>query len=1313
MPKKPISELSFEQNALNHIRQVALQNVKVSGNLTIGSIRQIINYTQPNRLSVIVDETHPPSDGWQERPEQEQILMLLQSNQSRLIGIFGAGGFGKSALADRIYRQAENFQTIWINFRDPYPFIRFARWLLEKKFNYQIDEELDANDLATEVLNCLTSKRFLLVLDNLETLVAEEKQWSTYRQFLGRWLEAGGESSILITSREQITLPKENVPGGCYWFTLQGLPINQGIALLRSAGIQGTEANLKKFVALASGHPLLLKLVISWLHNPDRQGDSPNIVVLTETQIDLFSQLVGSHRGNEEASVGALFAESFRRLSSRLQKLLVSVTTYRLAFNLNAAQIILPTENVNENDLRSLIRQSFLLRQRQGGEWKFEFHPLIKRYLQTIQLSADNQESLHWRAVLHYESVAKPREWETQEDIAEYLEIFYHLCELKQYAQAFDFLQNSDCDRFLQERGYNSIRADLYAPLVQQWQPTHDSEDKRSYAWMLNCLGFAYQALSEYEKARESHQRAQQIFHVLGTQDSEARTGEAEALRGLGDALKSLSQNEGAIEFYKRAEEIKRQLGDVIGATDILLNLADFYIALKRYDESLKQYEQLFEYSRRDCDLRMMAHYRNEIGRIYQKIGQYSEAITNHKKALQISQEVSNPGNLNKGLRTEAAKAFYELGRIDYRLAQHQKSAENHRQALEIFQEVEDNDREANTLLGLGIAYGELGRYSEAIENCQKAKNIFQKLGSRDREGNCWNCLGIIYHTQKNYLAAKEHYLKALEITDEIGGEKYTYLMNLGNLFYDQDQFQAAVRYYRRSLDANPSAEPNKEASTRSDLARAYKYLAHEYSNRAEYLVAIDLLQRALEFFNRVEARCRTDEEQKCDKDGKYHAQRDLDEARQKLDKSYQATADFLNRVRVHKRESGDPLGEAEALLGLGNVHHPMGKYEEAREYYGQALEIFQAISSPKGSEGSANVWVGLSKIHGSLKEYSEAIKLLTEQVLPTFEELDDSFGKANSWNTLGYVNYALGKYKESIQWHTEALTISQSIEARLGEADSQNGLGAAYSSLGQYENAVGFLNQALTTRKELSDRAGEGDTYCNFGNLYFFQVNYEQAIQSYATALDILQAIGHSEFATKASSGLERIYSAQNKNQKAAERYQQLQQPFSNTGIRVQVHQGKTPLPKFPVVQEVSQPSRLKQPLFFLLFILSGTFLSTYLLGVMMPRLLNDSAFSPPITSEALLSTSSNKSSPSPLSSPSLTTSGRRVICPRDRTNFKGLNIRQSPGLSAPIISVIPCNAAGIQIIGRGAMANGEFWVSVQYQASQGWVVKRFLSDQ
>jgi hypothetical protein len=88
----------------NQPTQSALENIRAR-TIRVGDINQTITYNQPAQaLSTTVNNWRPPVQGaWQARSEEQTISNYLTNTQVRLVGIYGAGGFGKSALGRRCF----------------------------------------------------------------------------------------------------------------------------------------------------------------------------------------------------------------------------------------------------------------------------------------------------------------------------------------------------------------------------------------------------------------------------------------------------------------------------------------------------------------------------------------------------------------------------------------------------------------------------------------------------------------------------------------------------------------------------------------------------------------------------------------------------------------------------------------------------------------------------------------------------------------------------------------------------------------------------------------------------------------------------------------------------------------------------------------------------------------------------------------------------------------------------------------------------------------------------------------------------------
>ncbi|MGE5660319.1 MAG: tetratricopeptide repeat protein, partial [Actinomycetota bacterium] len=347
------------------------------------NVNVVNNYPPLTDIDVTLDESPPPYHHWQPRREELQILADL-TQDVQLIEMVGMGGYGKSALATRIFEQAEGFQKkLWVSFRPLFaeefpPFQVFGRWL-GRKFHYQPNPNWTDTQLATEALNQFAQQRCLLVLDNLETLLDPTGQWRDpgYRNFLLRWFETGGKGVLLVTSRERPDLPA-NTRNQTRLYGIGALPVDAGVALLTAQQVQGSEAELREYVLATDRHPLLLNLTVGYLK--DVAGDRPPITVLQRPEFN-FWEIVGLHRGDPETSIKIILDASLQRLDRELRNVLFSIWAFPIPFT-QTLLAIATDATVTEAQLRQLAKRCWLQETYQPKGWTFQFQPLIRTYLQ-------------------------------------------------------------------------------------------------------------------------------------------------------------------------------------------------------------------------------------------------------------------------------------------------------------------------------------------------------------------------------------------------------------------------------------------------------------------------------------------------------------------------------------------------------------------------------------------------------------------------------------------------------------------------------------------------------------------------------------------------------------------------------------------------------------------------------------------------------------------------------------------------------------------------------------------------------------------
>jgi tetratricopeptide (TPR) repeat protein len=583
-------------------------------------------------------------------------------------------------------------------------FAELARLVLQQfqSLSQKQVEEIEEKFLADVLLNCLRQERYLLVIDNLETLLHSSGEWQDifYEQFFLRWLECDSKSVLLVTTQERPKLP-ETKPR---WLKLLGLKSSEGAALLQVLGIQGTQAELETFSEAVNGCPLTLRLVAGLLNV--EEGEKPPLSCLSQYGEALGVE--GLHRGGT-TSTEQILEISSSRLSEKLRQLLFNLSVYRLPFDVAAAVAQLPGEEVTERDLKELERRSLLLRQRdKGGELRFQFQPMILKY---ARRKAGDLTAAHQRAIGYYDSRKKENKtWQTLDDLTEWLELFHYKCELKEYASASDILYF--CDDFLTLRGYPNKRRELFQ---QSLAIEREIGDRSGEAKSLDGLGSAYRFLGQYREAISSHQKSLAIQREIGD-----RAGEAGSLNGLGLTYDSLGQYREAIAFYEQSLVIFREIGDRAGEASSLNHLGRTYDSLGQPEKAIAFSEQSLVIFREIGDRGGEASSLKGLGDAYHSLGKYRGAIAFHEQSLAISREIDD--------LVGEASSLNNLGRTYDSLGQPGKAIAFYEQSLAIKREIGDRRGQANSLRNLALVYYQTGRIGEGYAVAYQSNQILKEL---------------------------------------------------------------------------------------------------------------------------------------------------------------------------------------------------------------------------------------------------------------------------------------------------------------------------------------------------------------------------------------------------------------------------------------------------------------------------------------------------------------------------------------------------------------------------------------------------------
>jgi tetratricopeptide (TPR) repeat protein len=231
--------------------------------------------------------------------------------------------------------------------------------------------------------------------------------------------------------------------------------------------------------------------------------------------------------------------------------------------------------------LRKLAKRSLLQEKKQQGVLKFYFPPLIQTYLQKLSSPA-----AHQCAIAYYEKCRKPQLLTTDklDDVAEYLEIFHHHCELGEYIQAFSSIyyrenNHDDCDELLKNNYYFPIRLTLYERLYHEWQQPENTDELKRYSDLLKVYGDVLQFLKRSDQALERYEDALKFYRDIGD-----RLGEANVLQEFG---KLQPEPQAALKSLQSAQTLYTEIGDIYSQSRNLLFIADTQLKMADSDAAI------------------------------------------------------------------------------------------------------------------------------------------------------------------------------------------------------------------------------------------------------------------------------------------------------------------------------------------------------------------------------------------------------------------------------------------------------------------------------------------------------------------------------------------------------------------------------------------------------------------------------------------------------------------------------------------------------------------------------------------------------
>ncbi|MCE7984536.1 MAG: tetratricopeptide repeat protein [Caldilinea sp. CFX5] len=570
----------------------------------------------------------------------EEVLSSLQGRMP-IIAITGIGGIGKTAIALEasydIFNKGIFEGIVWMSAKDNLLTFDNLLNLIARTFG-----QLDLLKLAVEekrknLLSFLRTGKFLLVLDNFETIANDEE--------LGHFLEMIPEpSKVLITCRHRVNLESQTI-------LIYGLSEDDSIGLIHYEGKrQGSNiltrvsrSLLLQLHDVTGGVPLALRWAISR-------------IVQYGQSLERIIQALTSASGN---IFEAIFEEMWQSMAYDSQNVLLAMPIFASLAPWPALEIVSGVSG--ERYLNGLfeINASCLLESNdeiQENKRRFGIHPLTRAFVEAKLLQrAEWKHEAQLRWAEYYSNIAKShggvRNW------AGFLVLEDEFVEL--WAVAIWCYQNT-IGLFDSRSSTKNIDAQVL--VLMQYLITI-GRNISSFLW-------------EYGYWNERVQLCQWVFEVgLRVNDNQAAIYCA---NDIGWTLFNQGDIFNAEQWIRRSLKISEELG--VPDKNLFMNTRNYLgliaEAQGNYDEAEKAYFDILNFWKETTSKEPYGHLTTaqlDLGRLYFTQGKYDIARDWLRNSLLTAEKVVNYNNLHKILsflghislaegNIGEAKVYYQRG---------------------------------------------------------------------------------------------------------------------------------------------------------------------------------------------------------------------------------------------------------------------------------------------------------------------------------------------------------------------------------------------------------------------------------------------------------------------------------------------------------------------------------------------------------------------------------------------------------------------------------------------------------------------------
>ncbi|MEM9856390.1 MAG: tetratricopeptide repeat protein [Bacteroidota bacterium] len=298
---------------------------------------------------------------------------------------------------------------------------------------------------------------------------------------------------------------------------------------------------------------------------------------------------------------------------------------------------------------------------------------------------------------------------------------------------------------------------------------------------------------------------------------------------------------EEAKRYVDFASELASKVGDSAYIASVENDYGVYYWSQSQYGQSLTKFKYALGIFERLNNQNRISSQLNNIGNIYDELGDYETALDYQIKALRIKEKLDLDGK-------KIANSYVNIGNIHVELANYNLAIEYYEKALAIGEQIQNLDVVMSCKMNLAVVYGNSGNHALAIETYKYALKHWRQNNAQYDVASVLDGLGQEYFSLGQLDSALVSYQESSQINEEFGYEDILGLnfRNIGEVFAEKGSYSEALDYLFKALAISERSETQKE------LIHDYRVIASTYKKIGDFQKALLYHEKYMDQYSKV-----------------------------------------------------------------------------------------------------------------------------------------------------------------------------------------------------------------------------------------------------------------------------------------------------------------------------------------------------------------------------------------------------------------------------------------------------------------------------